>query len=257
MLGELLGNFAMINVVIPVLDEAHVIESSALRVRSVLEQTGKDFSVCIVDNGSTDDTYRIARRLALKHDSVITKQLCERGKARAIRAGWHDANGEVLCFVDADLSPDICALPEMISCAEETKGLVISSRHLPSSETTRNWFRSFRSVSYNALLHVLTGSNVSDHQCGLKCVHASFWSTIADDVGSTEWFLDTELVLHAYRRGRSIDEYAITWADTSGTETSAMSTVKMLGSLYAYYNRFGFASQDVKINRHSNPAMDS
>ncbi len=65
-----------VDLVIPVLNEAHVLENSVATVRAFLaEQQGWTTRVVVVDNGSTDGTDVVARRLAATFPDVRFLQL--------------------------------------------------------------------------------------------------------------------------------------------------------------------------------------
>lgn len=82
-----------LSIVVPVLDEAEVIEP-ALAALAPLRARGHE--VIVVDGGSTDGTPALARPLA---DRVLR---APRGRARQMNAGARAARGEVLLFLHAD-----------------------------------------------------------------------------------------------------------------------------------------------------------
>ena len=67
--------------------------------------------VVVVDNGSTDGTDRVARRLAEQHADVRFVQLPQRGRGRALRHAWTQSDADVMCYTDVDLSTELPALP--------------------------------------------------------------------------------------------------------------------------------------------------
>ncbi len=75
-----------VDIVIPVLNEAHVLEKSVETVRRFLAR-GFDYSwkLVLVDNGSTDGTDQVAQRVAEKHADVEFLQLQQEGRGRALR----------------------------------------------------------------------------------------------------------------------------------------------------------------------------
>jgi glycosyltransferase involved in cell wall biosynthesis len=89
----------VVQVVLPVLDEADALEW-------VLGRMPRGFEPIVADNGSTDDSPRIARRLGAR---VVSEPL--RGFGAACYAGLAAATAEVICFMDCDGSLDPIDLP--------------------------------------------------------------------------------------------------------------------------------------------------
>lgn len=89
----------MISVIIPAYNCEGTLEKA---VDSILVQTFRDFELIIVNDGSSDSTESVARRLASrdKRVKVITTENGGEGKAR--NRGIDEASGEYLCFVDSD-----------------------------------------------------------------------------------------------------------------------------------------------------------
>jgi len=79
--------------VIPALDEQKYI---AKCIRSIKRQT-KNSEIIVVDNGSTDNTTKLAREAGA--EVVIEKK---RGLSNARNAGAKAATGDIVCFIDAD-----------------------------------------------------------------------------------------------------------------------------------------------------------
>ena len=242
----------MVDIVIPVYNEAGSIDEAVRRLRDSLHDSVQDYGIRIVDNQSSDDTFKHAQSLEEEFDEVTAMRIPQQGKARAIRAGWEESEAEVLGFVDVDLSPSINMIPSMLSVVLETKGLAVSSRHLPSSHTVRPWSRSVVSYGYNFFLWVFTSSQVSDHQCGLKILHRDAWERMRDDTLSTEWFLDTEIILHAARLNIPVDEFAITWHEGADSGVAIIPVaLKMMASLFRYWKRHGLRHQGNQVVKHS------
>lgn len=89
--------FAKVSVIVPAFNEEPFIERTLLCIKSqniYLEHPEK-FEIIVVDNGSTDNTVRIA----MEHAKVITSTP---GKLWAKHAGVEASEGDLLVFVDAD-----------------------------------------------------------------------------------------------------------------------------------------------------------
>lgn len=86
-----------ISVIVPAYNEEGNISAS---IRSLLEQDYPNYEVVVVDDGSKDRTFEIAKSFEGPSLKVIHQE--NRGKAEALNAGIRAAAGEVLLTVDAD-----------------------------------------------------------------------------------------------------------------------------------------------------------
>jgi len=88
----------LVSIVIPCLNVADTIERLVWSLRAQQLPTGVEIEIVAVDNGSTDDTLGLLRRLPVR---VI--QEAKRGPAAARNAGVRRAHGEIIVFLDADM----------------------------------------------------------------------------------------------------------------------------------------------------------
>jgi biofilm PGA synthesis N-glycosyltransferase PgaC len=88
-----------VSVVVPAHNEGDVLENS---VRSVLDSKYLDLEVTIVDDGSQDDTFRVAKRLAGKNLRVSAIRQDNKGKAAALNNGISHSSGAIIICIDAD-----------------------------------------------------------------------------------------------------------------------------------------------------------
>ncbi|MFZ0384330.1 MAG: glycosyltransferase family 2 protein [Solirubrobacteraceae bacterium] len=96
----------MLDVILPVLDEAE-----ALPI--VLGSFSDRFDPLVVDNGSTDGSAEVARRLGAR---VVTES--RRGFGAACWAGLAAASTDLVCFMDCDGSLDPAELPTIVNPVE-------------------------------------------------------------------------------------------------------------------------------------------
>ena len=107
----------MISVIVPVYNAARWVEGC---VRSIAGQEGFEelCEVLLVDDGSSDGSGGICRRLAAEHANVRCLSEANSGPATARNLGMSHARGEYVWFVDADdqIAPD--ALRLLANCIE-------------------------------------------------------------------------------------------------------------------------------------------
>jgi len=86
------------SIIIPVYNKANTLEAS---IRSVLKQTNRDFEIIIVNDGSTDNFTQIAEEY-VKYQKVHIINQENEGVSVARNNGIRNAQGDFICFLDAD-----------------------------------------------------------------------------------------------------------------------------------------------------------
>jgi glycosyltransferase involved in cell wall biosynthesis len=215
-----------VDVVIPVLNEAHVLERSAARVRDFLHANlPYESKVVIVDNGSTDGTDTVARQLNARYPDVQFLHLSQRGRGRALRHAWLQSKADVVCYMDVDLSTDLRHLPELVrAILHGGYDVATGSRLLPASRTRRSLKREVISRIYNVFLKVILGTRFSDAQCGFKAVGRPAVEKIVPQIEDQSWFFDTELLVLAEKQGYRIKDLPVQWIEDDDSRVNIVST---------------------------------
>ncbi len=110
-------NEELVSIIIPAYNVDNYLEEC---VHSLLCQTYKNYEVIIIDDGSTDNTYTVGRRLTDESANVKLFRQENQGVSIARNAGIQKANGEFVVFVDAD---DIVApqyIETLVECAKRS-----------------------------------------------------------------------------------------------------------------------------------------
>jgi glycosyltransferase involved in cell wall biosynthesis len=216
-----------VDVVIPVLNEAHVLERSVTTVRAFLrENLPYSWRIVIVDNGSTDGTDRVARTLEAAHPKEVQfLQLAERGRGRALRHAWTQSQADIVSYTDVDLSTELAALPRLVEAVlEEGYDLGTGSRLLPASKTVRSFKREVISRAYNLIVRMILGTSFSDAQCGFKVVSRRVVQEIVPEVRDQAWFFDTELLVLAEKRGYRLKDLPVEWIEDDDSRVKIVKT---------------------------------
>lgn len=121
------------SLVIPTYEEAENIEALVRSLVAVLDPVlPHDYEIIVVDDNSTDRTWKIAQELTAEFPQL--RVLCrhyERGLATAVIRGWQVAKGEILGVIDGDGQHDEQLLPEMVAQILAGADLVAASRNDP------------------------------------------------------------------------------------------------------------------------------
>lgn len=114
-----------LTVVMPCLNEAETLEVCIAKAMKCLEDNNIPGEVLIADNGSTDGSQGIARRLGAR---VV--EVSARGYGSALRGGIAAARGRYVIMADADDSYDFSALMPFVEKLREGYELVMGNRFL-------------------------------------------------------------------------------------------------------------------------------
>ena len=218
----------MIDVVVPVYNEAHVLAASIRRLHDYLSsEVPLPARIVIANNASTDGTAVVARALSADLPGVEVLDLPEKGRGRALRAAWTDSPAEVLCYMDVDLSTDLRAfLPLVAPLLSGHSDLAIGTRLARDSRVERGLQRELISRTYNRLLKYSLGARFSDAQCGFKAIRADAARQLLPAVADQAWFFDTELLVLAQRQGLRIHEVPVDWTDDPDSRVDVVRTAK-------------------------------
>ena len=89
-----------LSIVVPVYNEAEFLPEALPRLVAAVEAVGVDYMIRIVENGSTDDTAEVARKLAGEH--VVVESLGQPDYGAAMRKGFLDSGGDWVVNFDID-----------------------------------------------------------------------------------------------------------------------------------------------------------
>src|SRR5207253_4609537 len=119
-------------------EEAQTIDEVLLGIRGALPAA----FILVVDDGSPDGTAERAESAAGELGRIdVLRRAAKAGLGSAYRAGFRwglDRGFDALLEMDADLSHDAAALPELVAPLAEGADLVIGSRYVPGGSTP-NW----------------------------------------------------------------------------------------------------------------------
>jgi len=217
----------MVDLVLPVYNEAHVLQRSVERLAAAMADRAKfRWRIVVVDNGSTDDTEPLARQLTKRYDYVKLLHLDAKGRGRALRTAWGETDAEFSIYMDVDLSTGLDAVPEVVALLAEGADLVTGSRLHRQSKITRCLKREILSRGYNRLIRwILQTRTFDDAQCGFKGVRLGSIRPLLPLVKDQEWFFDTELLVLAEYAGLTVRSLPITWVEDSDTRVNIPSTI--------------------------------
>ncbi len=214
-----------VEIVTPAHNEADYLERCVRRLRELADSLPYETRITVVDSGSTDDTWLVARALADRY-GINTLRVRRPGRGRAIRAAWRASDAAVLAYTDVDLSGDISSMPMMFDLVLSGRAdLAIGSRLSEGTRVRRRWSRTLMSRVYAEIVQWMAAPPFLDLQCGLKVVSGPAVRALLDDVENDDWFFDTELLLAAWQSGHRVVEVPLEWHERVRTTVRYTSTI--------------------------------
>jgi len=206
------------SLVIPAFNESRRLAAGFERLRPVLDEMGPaQIEVVVVDDGSSDDTLRVAHAVYghLPHVHFV-QQPRNLGKGAAVRLGISVASAPFVIATDADLSIRPIHLPEFVVALRDNP-LVPGSREHDTDDGYDTLLRSLASRVFNRLVRHYTGTTVRDTQCGCKGFQLGP-ARILGLLGFYDRFVyDAEMLYLADQLGLVIRPIPVTWDDIAGS----------------------------------------
>jgi glycosyltransferase involved in cell wall biosynthesis len=148
------------SIVVPFHNEEENVTALYARLKQVMEQVGDNFELVLVDDGSSDRTYKLLEEIAAVDSRVLVVKLRRNfGQTSALAAGFDHASGEFILAMDGDLQHDPNDIPAFIEKLEEGYEVVSGWRR----ERIDNFFlRRIPSSCANWLMAKLSGVDIHD-----------------------------------------------------------------------------------------------
>lgn len=158
-----------VSIIVPVYNERATLSHCIERVLAV--DLGLEREIVVVDDGSTDGSADVARRLAGEHEELRPVFLRKnRGKGAAVRAGLAAAAGTIAVIQDADLEYDPRDLPRVLAPIIEGRADACFGSRLAAGPERRVLY--YRHALGNRLVtfvsNLLTDLNLTDVETGYK-----------------------------------------------------------------------------------------
>jgi glycosyltransferase involved in cell wall biosynthesis len=165
----------MISVVIPVFNEEESLAILYDEIAAALQSANLEFEVIFIDDGSTDNSWRLIRSMSEQHPNVHGIRFRRNfGKAAALSAGFAAARGDIIMTLDADLQDDPAEIPNFLARLSEGFDVISGWK----ANRLDPWHKTWPSWVFNGMVSWLTGVKLHDHNCGMKCYRAEVFREI-------------------------------------------------------------------------------
>ena len=156
-----------LSIVISLYNEEESLHELIRWIEEVMEREGYKYEVIMVDDGSTDSSWKIIKELSERNRNIRGISFRRNyGKSAALYHGFASAEGRVVVTMDADLQDSPEEIPEMYRMVVEDGYDIVSGwkKQRFDNKLTKN----LPSKLYNATARWITGIKLHDMNCGLK-----------------------------------------------------------------------------------------
>lgn len=157
-----------ISLIIPCYNELANIQKGTLdKIANFINQDKRFIEVCIVDDGSTDNSRQIIKQYLKKFSKFRLIENKHQGKAYAINTGIRSVKGDYIFFTDMDLATPIEESDKLIKEINSGYQIVIGSR--TSRREGAPFLRKVLSFGAKIARFLLFNfKGITDTQCGFK-----------------------------------------------------------------------------------------
>jgi len=160
------GSLTYLSVVVPLFNEEDSVEPMLDELFGVLDGLDVSSEVICIDDGSSDTTFDLLRRISEQRTSLTVLRLARNyGQTAALSAGFHAARGEVVVTIDGDMQNDPADIPLLLEVFHSGYDIVSGWR-----KDRKDGFllRTLPSRTANWLISRITGVHLHDYGCTLK-----------------------------------------------------------------------------------------
>ena len=223
-----------LSVVIPAYNEEYRLPRTLEQIFAFLREQSYASEVLVIENGSSDRTYEIAREFAEHHENLRVFKEEQRGKGNAVKRGMLEAQGEYRFLCDADLSMPIAQINRFLSPQLTEFDIAIGSREAAGAvRYNEPEFRHLGGRLINLAIRLLILPGLQDTQCGFKCFRAEVAEKIFPCQSISGWSFDIEVLYIARKYGYQIVEVPIDWYFDVETKLRAVNdALRMLRDIF-------------------------
>ena len=219
-------------------------------IKSVVECALKYGDVLVVDDGSDDNTYNLAKSADVK----IVKHEKNRGKGAAIKSGLKEAlnsNYDVLILLDGDGQHNPDCIPSFISNMDGNE-LVIGSRFKKGNPENMPVWRKLSNKITTNLIKFGTGYRLTDSQSGFRAISRNAAGLFLD-IKYNDYLYESEMFYRAARHNIKVSEAPIpcTYGDEKSyvTKMHALKYILFISGLLGRKLKIRVTGNPIKANQ--------
>jgi len=209
-----------LSVIVPAYNEAKSLWENVNKFNDYLRVQDFDYEIIIVNDGSRDETGRIAADLARENSKIrLLDNEINRGKGAAVRQGILAANGDFRLFIDADNATAVDHLDKVWPLFAVGRDIVIGSRNSRDAVSTKimvgqPFWKIILGKAGNFFIRGLAVKGIRDTQCGFKVFTKEAALDIFSRTRVSRWAIDVEILALAQSKNLKIGIIPVHWKNS-------------------------------------------
>lgn len=201
-----------------------------------------DFEILVVENGSTDQTRRVADELASRYAEVRAMSIARPDYGGALRHGFLEAAGDFVVNFDVDYFDLTFLDGAMEALRAGTSVMVVAAKRGEGASDTRAWPRRLVTAVFATVLRRGFKLSVVDTH-GMKAMRKASVAPLVAAVKSGTDLYDTELIIRVERAGLPVGAIPVVVEERRASRTSILRRIprslRGLGRLWFQFRREG------------------
>lgn len=217
-----------LSLVIPAYQEAHRLPATLAELIDFGKRFKFGWDVWVIVERSSDGTVDLARQATAKQANFqVVANPVQRGKGYAVRMGMLRAEGDIVLFMDADMSVPLDEIPKFVEHFDlhpEVDVLVGNRQHAGSQIVkSQAWLRRSMGQTFNVLLRCCAGVALRDTQCGFKAFRREAARAVFERQTLDGFAFDVEAILLAERLGYRVEDLPVRWLNSPESRVRLLS----------------------------------
>ncbi len=207
-----------LSVFLPCYNEEENIENTALGVRKTLEEVAKEWELLIINDGSTDKSEEIAKKLNRSDPRIkVITHSKNQGYGATLSTGFGSCRHPWISFIDSDGQFDFGEIKNFLQKQQETNADLVIGYY---KKRRVSFLKIVTSKIWEYTVFALFGLKVHDIDCGFKLISKKVIDKITPFESKRGAFISSELLIKAKKAGFKISQIPVThYPRTKGTGT--------------------------------------
>lgn len=228
-----------VTIIIPAYNEEQTIAQVLQAVRDEPLPKDMEKEILVVDDGSSDQTAKIAEKFSNGHHVRVFRQIPNQGKAAAIKRGIAEARGDYILIQDADLEYSPSHYSDLIGPILDGKADIVYGSRFKGTIRSMHGINRWANVVSNITFNLLFGTKLTDVNTCFKLFRVQDIRSIS--IESDHFAFETEVTAKLVKKGLKIVEVPIEYEARSVEEGKKINWPKAVGMYWAII-RFRFSS---------------